>query len=216
MNSSTYGVKTDDSGVASYTVSRPTAGTYTFGASFVGDENNNSKTATDIANYTVNKATPAAADFSFTPASAIYDGSPHSITASSSLTGAGAITIYYNGSTTAPTDAGNHTYTAEYAGDGDHYATANATSSAIFIIYTAIDAANAPSVIVYSQHDDLIVKSESTIQRIMVYNISGQLIKEVKPGSNYIEISRLPKTQVLIVNVVVDGKTGSYKVEIEK
>jgi len=116
----------------------------------------------------------------------------------------------------APVPAGAHTFTAEYAGDGDHYATAGAAPSAIFIIYTAIDAANAPSVIVYSQHDDLIVKSDATIQRIMVYNISGQLIKEVKPGSGYIEISGLPKTQVLVVNVMVDGKTGSYKVQIEK
>ena len=45
---------TNSSGVAVYTITNPPQGTYTFGATFEGDGQNNSVTATEITGYTVN------------------------------------------------------------------------------------------------------------------------------------------------------------------
>lgn len=45
---------TDSSGVAVYTMTNPPQGTYKFGATFEGDGQNNSVTATEITGYTVN------------------------------------------------------------------------------------------------------------------------------------------------------------------
>jgi len=68
---------------------------------------------------------------------------------------------------------------------------------------TAIKAVNPSDVVVYSQGGNLIVKSESLpIERVEVYNLSGQLLRAVQSGnSGIIEISGLPTSQVLIVKV---------------
>jgi hypothetical protein len=52
-----------------------------------------------------------------------YDGSakPLSVTPKNGIIGIGAITVYYNGNTTTPSDAGTYTITVDVEDDGDNY-----------------------------------------------------------------------------------------------
>ncbi len=84
-------------------------------------------TASDYnsATYTVmvNKGDPTDVDFTI-PTGHIYNGLPQGIGSitqtENGITGFGTVTVYYNGSQTAPTNAGTYTVTADFAG-GDNF-----------------------------------------------------------------------------------------------
>ena len=95
------------------------AGTYTATVTVgpaVGNPNPIAPQSFDLS-FTVDPATPAAADFSFAPTSVTYDGSPHGVTVevAPTITGMGAVTVYYSGATTPPTDAGTYPITIDVA-----------------------------------------------------------------------------------------------------
>ena len=60
VNGAAYSATTNASGVATYAVTSPTPGTYSFGASFAGDAGNNAASAAGITGYVVNKAAGSA------------------------------------------------------------------------------------------------------------------------------------------------------------
>jgi len=79
---------------------------------------------------------------------------------------------------------------------------------------TAIRQAKTPSIIVYSQDGDVVVKSDTPLKSVAVYDISGKAIKVVNVANSFITISGLPRQQVLIVRVMSDkGRVMSYKLQ---
>ena len=80
---------------------------------------------------------------------------------------------------------------------------------------TAIKTIGTPSVTVYSQGGNAFVKSDIPIRHVTVYDLSGRLLKEVKSGNNFVEISGLPKQQMLIVKVTGNKRQGTHKLRIE-
>ncbi|MFN8536155.1 MAG: MBG domain-containing protein [Thermomicrobiales bacterium] len=112
------------------------AGSYTASASYAGDTNHN--TSQDSKDYVINKASSTT---TVTVADATYDGNPHGGTAS--VTGAGGLnqglTVSYSGrngttygpSTTAPTNAGEYTASASFAGDANHNASQDSKNFSI-------------------------------------------------------------------------------------
>jgi len=80
---------------------------------------------------------------------------------------------------------------------------------------TGMVATGAPSVIVYSQGGNAVVKSDTPIQSVAVYDVSGILLKQVKGENNLITISGLPKQQVLIVRVTSGRSIKNYKLKIK-
>ena len=324
-NGSNYGssVNTNSSGVANCTITNPVPGTYSFGASFAGDANNDAATATEITGYTVKETTPKAiptvtltatggtyTDNSITLTATVgagvqgqaYKPAPTgTITFREGNTTLGTKTLNRNGTATftiaSLIDEGRYTFTAEYSGD-DNYpdavsdpctvdvtaflsvsspslhfdaqggtqplllacnsvwsldnsaswltiavsgfkadnpdillnvtATANpeaAQRTALFTLSipgvmvktvqvtqdagvnpaTGMEPAGAPSVIVYSQGGNAMVKSDAPIQSVAVYDVSGKLLKQVNGGNSLITISGLPKQQVLIVRVTLNA-----------
>ena len=79
---------------------------------------------------------------------------------------------------------------------------------------TAIESVGTPTVIVYSQNGDVIVKSDSPIKNVVVYDVSGKAIKAVNGIQGFngsIAISGLPKQQVLIVKVTTSFGIRNYE-----
>ena len=112
------------------------AGTYTASASYLGDDTYAG--SSDSKTFTVFRA---ASNTEVTVANATYDGNPHGGTAK--VTGAGglnqALTVTYAGrngtvyaaSTTAPTNAGDYTASAVFAGDANHSGTSESRDYSI-------------------------------------------------------------------------------------
>jgi Carboxypeptidase regulatory-like domain len=113
------------------------AGDYTAGASYTGDANHTG--SNDSKDYSILRA----ASISQTSVSdAIFDGNPHG--GSASVTGAGglnqSLTVTYSGrnttvygpSTTAPTNAGDYSASASYAGDANHLNSSDSKGYSIF------------------------------------------------------------------------------------
>ncbi|MCL1811576.1 MAG: hypothetical protein FWG41_05105, partial [Methanomassiliicoccaceae archaeon] len=137
---STYTATTNASGTATYTILSPIPGTYTLGASFASDTYNNAATANSISGYNVGKGTLTAGDFGFSPLTDTYNGTSKTVTPSHSLSGIGAITVYYDGLTTAPTAAGTYMITidvAEPMSGGSCYNAATNLSLGNFVINPA-------------------------------------------------------------------------------
>jgi uncharacterized delta-60 repeat protein len=110
------------------------AGTYTVLASYAGDTDYTSASAT--ATYAISQATPS---LTITAANATYDGTAHG--ASAPVTGVGGVSlgsaslVYYAGSSASgtplgsvPVDAGTYTVSASYGGSMD-YTAASATAT---------------------------------------------------------------------------------------
>ena len=76
---------------------------------------------------------------------------------------------------------------------------------------TGLQATGTPSTTVYSQAGSVVVKSDAPIQSVAVYDIAGKLLKQVKGGSSLVEISGLPKQQVLVVKVTDGHSIKNYK-----
>lgn len=93
-------------------------------------------------------------DFTYTaPADLTYDGQPKQaqVQAKSEITGIGAITVKYNGSEIAPTDAGTYTVTFDVAAGAD-YAEATGLSAGSFTIAKATPTITAKDLSVMINH----------------------------------------------------------------
>jgi len=79
---------------------------------------------------------------------------------------------------------------------------------------TAIETIETPDINVYSQFGNVIVDSKMlTIKSVLIYSVSGQLIKTVESSSNNVSISGLPSKHIFIVKIVMDnGKTVEKKI----
>jgi len=112
------------------------AGDYQARATFTGDANHTG--SQDSKPFTINKASSTT---TVTVSNATYDGTPHGGTAS--VTGVGglnqSLTVSYSGrngtiygpSTTAPTNAGDYTASATFAGDANHTGSADSKDFSI-------------------------------------------------------------------------------------
>jgi len=79
-------------------------------------------------------------------------------------------------------------------------------------IATAIEPVEAPDITVYSQAGNVIVNSKTlAIKSVSVYNLSGQLLKTVESGSNYVSITQSFNHSILIVKVVMTNGTVRTK-----
>lgn len=97
---------TNNGGNASVTISTLTAGTHTITAEYAGDGGLTG--TTDTLSQVVNKAT---ATITLGGTTQTYDGTPKSVTATTNPAGL-TVNITYNGSPTAPTNAGTYTISA--------------------------------------------------------------------------------------------------------
>ena len=105
------------------------AGNYTITFNIAASGNYDAVNGLSAGTLVINTATPVAADFDITDLSQTYDGSQLtvSITPRAGKSG-GAITILYDGSTTAPTAVGTYTVTFNVAATGN-YTAANGLSA---------------------------------------------------------------------------------------
>lgn len=85
----TYKANTDSSGAAAYTITNPAQGTYTFGAFFAGDTDNNPAAAAEISGYTVERGTQATLGITGVPGT-IHSGDSFTLSATGG-SGSGAI-----------------------------------------------------------------------------------------------------------------------------
>ena len=115
------GTITLSGGAASYSISSVGAGNHSFNASYSGDGNFSGSTAPTYP-LTIGKAT---ATVTLGNLSATYDGTPKSVTATTTPAGL-AISITYNGSPTAPTNAGSYAVVATI-NSPNYQGTANGT-----------------------------------------------------------------------------------------
>ena len=130
---------TDSSGAAVYTITAPPQGTYTFGASFAGDRQNNSVTAAEISGYTVNLGTQAALTLNGLGSAYTYGCEAFSLSTSGG-SGSGAVSYTSSDSSVASVTgdtvtilkAGTFTITATKDGDSS-YAEATVTSPEVTV-----------------------------------------------------------------------------------
>jgi len=84
---------------------------------------------------------------------------------------------------------------------------------------TAIEAVGAPTIIIYSQNGDVIVKSDVPVKSVAVYDVAGKAVKAINGIDGFngsITISGLPKNQVLIVKATMnDNSIMTYETTIE-
>jgi len=108
-------------GTAAYSLSSVGAGTHSFNASYSGDVNFAGSSAPTYP-VTIGKAT---ASVTLGNLSATFDGTPKSVTATTNPAGI-PVSITYNGSVTAPTNAGSYTVAATI-NSSNYQGSANAT-----------------------------------------------------------------------------------------
>jgi hypothetical protein len=99
------------------------AGTYSATGSFAGDANYNAASSSP-ATITINKAT---ASLQITDTDQTYDSTPRPVTLTTTPGGLTGVTVTYNGSATAPTDAGTYPVVAHL--ENDNYSATDATAT---------------------------------------------------------------------------------------
>jgi len=226
---STLAVKTVDKyGTATYTLASPIdEGSYTFTAEYSGDDNyedavSDSCTVDVTAFLSVSSlslhfdASGGTQQLLLACNSAwSIDNNASWLTTSVSGFKSDNPNIILNVTADANTEAMQRTALLTISLPGVMIKTVQVTQDAGVNPATGMKPAEAPSVIVYSQGGNAFVKSDAPTQRVAVYDIAGKLLKQVKGGSNFIEISGLPRQQALIVKVMSDGGEGGYKLRIE-
>ena len=99
-------------------------------------------TGTKEATFTIDKATPAASDFTFTPpANLAYDGNPKAASVTTTNAKIGAVTVSYNPA--VPTNAGNYTVSIDVAESDNYNAATGLTDSAWKFTITPAEITNA-------------------------------------------------------------------------
>jgi uncharacterized repeat protein (TIGR01451 family) len=124
------------------------AGTHALLVDFTPDDTAEFTGASASVSINVVKAAPAV---SVTGGTFTYDGSPHAATASATGVGGATltpVTITYNGSSSAPVNAGTYSVLAEFAGDAN-YASATATASLTIAKAAPVVSWTVPSPITY-------------------------------------------------------------------
>jgi Tol biopolymer transport system component len=109
--------------IAGHAVTLTGAGAITVRASQSGNENYNAATNADQS-FTVAKAS---ATITLTNLNQNYDGSPKTVTATTSPSGLSGVSINYNGSSTAPSNAGSYSVVASLT--NDNYTATDATGT---------------------------------------------------------------------------------------
>lgn len=125
-------------------------------------------------------------DFTYTaPADLTYDGQPKQaqVQAKSEITGIGAITVKYNGSETAPTDAGTYTVTFDVAASAD-YAVATGLSAGSFTIAKATPTITAKDLSVMINHSTALGASIDPAGLTLSYDSKDTGIATVDQGGN--------------------------------
>jgi hypothetical protein len=99
------------------------AGTYTVTIDLATGANYAATANLPLGSFTIAKATPTLAALDFTLGDIACTGTPYPVPVipAKDIAGLGAITVYYNGSTTIPIDPGEYTVTIDIAA-GDNYA----------------------------------------------------------------------------------------------
>lgn len=102
------------------------ADTYSVHIFVRGGDNYKRELVVNLGDFTINKATPVAADFDFViPEGDVYDGTAQGLTTVPTLkspkTGIGTITVNYNDAAGAPTNAGDYAVTLDVADDGTNF-----------------------------------------------------------------------------------------------
>jgi hypothetical protein len=119
------------------------AGEYAITVDVAAGANFGSATSLSLGKLTISKATPAATHLSYTlPTTVTYDGAQKSVAVAlkSSYSGASAITVKYDGSPTAPANAGEYDITVDVAG-GTNFGSATGISLGTLTIGKATPAA---------------------------------------------------------------------------
>jgi uncharacterized protein YndB with AHSA1/START domain len=110
------------------------AGTYTVTFDAVADTNYNAASGLSAGTLTINKATPVAGDFTISGLTQTYDGSPKAVTVTvKSGKTTGTVTVKYNSSTTAPSNAGTYTVTFDAAADSNYNVASGLTAGTLTI-----------------------------------------------------------------------------------
>ncbi len=153
------------------------AGNYTVTASYSGDSNYNAASSGATA-FSIAKATPTAT-LSVTNSPVTYTGSAQSATVgitTSSVPGS-VSTIKYNGSSTAPTNAGTYAVTANFVPtDSANYNTLTGLSAGNFVINKAtptVSVTNSPVTYNASPQSATVAGSVSGSVSNVMYNGSG-------------------------------------------
>ena len=218
----------DASGIATFTVAAPVAsGNHTFTVKYAGDDDH----------YTTGSASASivvAPPLSVSPASLHFIAAGETktftivcnssvwslncdarwITTSVSESESTGATIVMNVTAAANPDAAQRKALITVSIPGVMIKTVNVAQDAGVNPVTGLQATGTPSTMVYSQAGNVVVKSDTPIQSVAVYDISGKMLKSVKGGNTIVTINGLPRQQVLVVRVT-DGGERSYKLRIE-
>jgi len=224
----TLGAKTlNRNGTATYTIAAPIApGSYTYTADYSGDDNYFDATGDPC-------TVDVTAFLSVSPATLHFDASGGTqpvtiectagwsldcdtrwLTPSVSESESNNTRIILNVTAAANPDAAPRTALITLSLPGIMVKTVGVTQAAAENPSTAVDPPPTPSVTVYAQGGNAIVKSDTPVKSVAVYDVSGRLLKEVKGESNSIEITGLPKEQTLIVKVTEGHSIKNYKLKI--
>jgi hypothetical protein len=112
-----------------------TAGTYTVTIDLAAGASYTAIANLSLGSFTIDKATPTLAALDFTLGDIVCSGTPYPVPVipAKDIEGLGAITIYYNGSTTVPVDPGEYVVTIDIAA-GDNYEAVTGLSLGAFTI----------------------------------------------------------------------------------
>ena len=90
------------------------------------------------------------------------------------------------------------------------------TVTANYELETAVEVVETQKTVVYpSGEGQVTVKSNSSIEGVWIYALIGQLEKTVTVRSNEIIINDLPRGQVLVMKVAVNGNIKTFKVVLK-
>jgi hypothetical protein len=160
------------------------AGTYEITVDIKGNDNFNAATVSP-GNFVIKPIKPTVDDLTYDLGAVDYNGEPRplEVTPAKGIEGLGTITVMYNGSTTAPTNAGTYDITVDIATGGNY--TNNRSSVMSLGKYTINRIAPKPENIVYDLHS---VVGNGSPQSVTVTPAPGIVgfggIKILYKGSN--------------------------------
>ena len=194
---------------------RTNAGYQTVTANFSTNNSNYNAPPGMTATLTINKATPQASDFAFTPPSAlVYDGTQKTASVVTNLTGGktgmGTITVkYYSGTTqlsSAPKDAGTYTVKIDVAAGTNYNAATNLTASSW--TFTIAKATPQASDFAYTAPSPLMYDGKQKTAKVAT-NLTGG-----KTGMGVITVNYFQGTTSLGTTAPIDAGTYTVKINV--
>jgi len=149
------------------------------------------------------KPTPTIADLKFDiPTGHIYNGKAQGIGNVTGIAGIGTITIYYNGSSNKPANAGTYAVTVDIAESADFYLAEGIALGEYEILPSPTPILHqiaTGSNLITPTHNGINLTAKTGIT-IAVYNLSGKLVnrQEYLAGSHSISFGHLPRGVYLI------------------